>query len=114
MSAIEVISDAMDKITDVGWIKGETTNEYWDEDSQRYVVTGYCTMGAIMMSDDDNMDFFNEALSAISEAIREEGFVWDPYNSLAFVAQFNDHENTSKEDVLLVMKKAKHNLENEV
>lgn len=100
-NAIEFLEYAEEAMDELGWIKGTLAN-----------TEGVCLLGALSVV--NTMHGYNweaTARTAIQEAIKNNM----NYRPVAgdVIPAFNDSEGTTLEDIKLVFKHARHNLENQ-
>lgn len=111
MTEAEILGKMIDRLQDKGWIQGVIWEEvlYWDGSSALRSIKGKaCLQGTAELCSTGSLGLHSAIADRLATAItdlfpeRKEGQAhWDT------VVKFNDHENTTFEDVMMIMKHAK-------
>lgn len=116
MTEAEILGKMIDRLQDKGWIQGVIWEEvflpdllYWDGSSALRSIKGKaCLQGTAELCSTGSLGWHSAIADRLAAAItdlfpeRKEGQAhWDT------VVKFNDHENTTFEDVMMIMKHAK-------
>jgi hypothetical protein len=102
---MNTIDKVLDKIKEIGWHQGNYVNS--DEDGN---LIGVCMIGAFRKAELyewSNWEFANPAFyMPVEEVIKEQFPDRLIYSGMEGIPAFNDHEDTTLDDVLLVLEKA--------
>lgn len=109
MTEVEILDAMIERLQDKGWVQGVLWEEYLLPSDSSFRVKGKaCLQGTAELCSAGSLslrsliaDYLAAAIAALFPERREGEAHWDT------VVKFNDHEDTTFEDVMLVVKTAR-------
>ena len=110
MNVREILEKALEFYDDHDWIQGQSFRHEYFGPYEGEIITGACLEGSLMTATGHKVAYpwTYDAFKLLSEAAYELFPERFPFGLPGAVHRFNDHELTTREDALMVIKHALH------